>query len=101
MGMRLDIYHDRHRRGYDASRAPHFRNLECHGMKRKPENQVFHFGLEKVPLKDLDIAQAHKAKEYAHAMANGYGLNDDARMQNYWIGVENCVDAKICELERA
>ena len=40
-------------------------------MKRKPENQVFHFGLEKVALKDLDLSQAHKAKEYAHAMANG------------------------------
>lgn len=68
-------------------------------MKRKPENHVFHFGLEKVALKDLDIAQAHKAKEYAHAMANGYGLNDDARMQNYWIGVENWVDARIAQLE--
>ena len=68
-------------------------------MKRKPENYVFRFGLEKVALKDLDIAQAHKAKEYAHAMANGFGWNDDARMQNYWIGVENCVDARIRALE--
>ena len=68
-------------------------------MKRKPENQVFRFGLEKIALKDLDLSQAHKAKEYAHAMANGYGLNDDARMQNYWIGVENCVDARIAQLE--
>lgn len=68
-------------------------------MRRKPENQVFKFGLEKVPLKELDLYQAKKAKDYAHAMANGYGFNDDARMQNYWIGVENCVDARIRELE--
>ena len=87
--------------GHYASRTARVRYHESHGMKRKPENQVFRFGLEKVALKDLDIAQAHKANEYAHAMANGYGLNDDARMQNYWIRVENCVDAKICELERA
>lgn len=68
-------------------------------MRRRPEDQVFRFGLEKVALKDLDLGQARKAKEYAHAMANGYGLNDDARMQNYWIGVENCVDIRIAKLE--
>ena len=33
-------------------------------MTRKPENYIFKFGLEKVPLKELDLAQAHLLDRY-------------------------------------
>lgn len=50
-------------------------------------------------ISELTLEQARKANKYAHAMSNGFGFNDDARMQNYWIAVEEYVDARIRNLE--
>lgn len=65
----------------------------------KPENKKFKFNGQMLSIKELTPKQAQKAKKYAHAMSNGFGWNDDARMQNYWISVENYVDARIRALK--
>lgn len=65
----------------------------------KPENKKFKFNGQMLSIKELTLKQAKKAKKYAHAMSNGFGWNDDARMQNYWISVENYVDARIRALK--
>lgn len=65
----------------------------------KPQNRKFKFNGTEIRIDEMNIEQARKAKKYAHAVANGYGFNDDARMQNYWIGVENYIDARIRVLE--
>lgn len=65
----------------------------------KPQNKKFKFNGTELRIDEMNIEQARKAKKYAHAVANGYGLNDDARNQNYWIGVENYIDARIRVLE--
>lgn len=66
----------------------------------KPQNKKFKFNGTELRIDEMNIEQARKAKKYAHAVANGYGFNDDARMQNYWIGVENHIDERIAKLER-
>lgn len=66
----------------------------------KPQNRKFKFNGKELRIDEMNIEQARKAKKYAHAVANGYGLNDDARKQNYWIGVENHIDERIAKLER-
>ncbi len=65
----------------------------------KPENKKFKFNGQMLSIKELTLKQAQKAKKYAHSMSNGYGWNDDVKMQNYWTSVENCVDARIRALE--
>ena len=65
----------------------------------KPENKKFKVNGQMVAIGELTLEQARKAKKYAHSMSNGFGWNDDARMQNYWISVENYVDARIRALE--
>ena len=65
----------------------------------KPQNKKFKFNGTELCIDEMNIEQARKAKNYAHKVANGYGFNDDARMQNYWIGVENYIDARIRVLE--
>lgn len=65
----------------------------------KPENKKFKINGQMVAIGELTLEQAHKAKKHAHAMSNGFGWNDDARMQNYWISVEGYVDARIRALE--
>ena len=65
----------------------------------KPENKKFKVNGQMVAIGELTLEQARKAKKYAHSMSNGFGWNDDARMQNYWISVENYVDARIRVLE--
>lgn len=65
----------------------------------KPQNRKFKFNGTEIRIDEMNIEQARKAKKYAHAVANGYGFNDDVRMQNYWIGVENYIDARIRVLE--
>ena len=65
----------------------------------KPQNKKFKFNGTEIRIDEMNIEQARKAKNYAHKVANGYGLNDDARKQNYWIGVENYIDARIRVLE--
>ena len=66
----------------------------------KPQNRKFKFNGTELRIDEMNIEQARKAKKYAHAVANGYGFNDDARMQNYWISVENHIDERIAKLER-
>jgi hypothetical protein len=66
----------------------------------KPQNKKFKFNGTEIRIDEMNIEQARKAKKHAHAVANGYGFNDDARMQNYWIGVENHIDERIAKLER-
>lgn len=65
----------------------------------KPQNRKFKVNGKMLAISELTLEQARKAKKYAHAMFNGYCYNDDMRMQNYWIAVEEYVDARIRNLE--
>ena len=65
----------------------------------KPQNRTFKVNGKMLAISELTLEQARKAKKYAHAMSNGFGFNDDARMQNYWTAVEEYVDARIRNLE--